>query len=103
MPFLRAGYAAEGGALYDGSVSAGLGYYITRRKDLVGFGFNWGQPSDTTFPSGLNDEYTTELSYRIQFSPNFALTPDIQVLIDPALNPDTAVIGVFGIRARLAL
>jgi hypothetical protein len=30
----------------------------------------------------------------------FAITPDIQVVVDPALNPDQEVIGFFGLRAR---
>ncbi len=103
MPFVRAGYAEDGGAVYDRSVSAGLGYYFRRRSDLMALGFNWGQPSDTTFSPGLNDQYTTELFYRLQLSPNFALTPDLQLLFDPALNPNEDVIAEFGLRARLAL
>ena len=29
------------------------------------------------------------------------IEPDVQVLINPALNPDADVVGVFGLRARL--
>jgi len=31
------------------------------------------------------------------------LTPDVQLLFNPALNPDASSTWVFGIRARLAL
>ena len=103
MPFLRAGFAEDGGALYQGSISTGLGYYLRERADLVAVGFNWGQPSDTGVAPGLNDQYTAELFYRVQLSQNLALTPDLQLLIDPALNPDEDLIAVFGIRARLVL
>ena len=44
-----------------------------------------------------------ELFYRLQFSPNFVVTPDIQFLVDPALNPEEDTLWVFGVRARLAL
>jgi len=44
-----------------------------------------------------------ELFYRQQFSPNFAVTPDIQFLVDPALNPEEDPLWVFGVRARPAL
>ena len=36
-------------------------------------------------------------------APQLAITPDVQLLINPALNPDEDQIWVFGLRARLAL
>ena len=99
MPFLRAGYSDEGGALLEASVSAGVGYYFRDSKDLFGFGLNWGRPTD----SGLDDQYSAELFYRLQLTQNLAITPDVQLIIDPALHPDDDVIVVFGLRARLDL
>jgi porin len=98
MPFLRAGYSDDGGALLERSVSAGIGYYFKESKDLIGFGLNWGRPPD----SELDDQYTAELFYRLQLTENIAVTPDVQLIIDPALNPDEDSIWVFGLRARLA-
>ena len=103
MPFLRLGYAKNGGALWERSASAGVGYYIKARADLVGLGLNWSRPSKSSFGPGLRDQTTAELFYRLQLSPNFALTPDIQLLVNPALNPREDHIWVFGLRARLAL
>jgi porin len=99
MPFLRAGYSKDGGALLEASVSAGVGYYFRESKDLFGFGLNWGRPPDNE----LDDQYTAELFYRLQLAQNLAITPDVQLIIDPALNPDEDMIWVFGLRARLAL
>jgi len=99
MPFLRAGYSDDGGALLEASVSGGIGYYFKESKDLIGFGLNWGRPPD----SGLDDQYTAELFYRLQLTQNLAITPDVQLIIDPALNPDENRIWVFGLRARLSL
>lgn len=98
LPFLRIGYADDGGALWERSVSTGIGYYLADTKDLFGVGLNWGRPTD-----GDDDQYTTEIFYRLQLAPNFAITPDIQLLIDPAQNPDEEALWVFGIRARITL
>ena len=103
MPFVRAGYADDGGALYQGSVSWGVGYYVAERRDVIGVGLNWSRPSDTAVAPGLDDQYTAELFYRIQLSQSLAITPDIQLIIDPALNPDDDSIFVAGLRMRLAL
>ena len=51
----------------------------------------------------MNDQYTVEMFYRWRPFRVFTITPDIQLLVDPALNPDEDVIVVFGARARLAL
>jgi porin len=103
MPFLRGGYAEDGGSLLSTSVSAGVGYDVWERDDVVGLGLNWGRPNADTFTTGLPDQYTAELFYRFQFSPNFAVTPDLQYVIDPALNPAASSMWVLGLRARLAL
>jgi len=34
---------------------------------------------------------------------NLAITPDVQLIINPALNPNENVLWVFGLRARLTL
>jgi hypothetical protein len=33
----------------------------------------------------------------------FAVTPSVQLIVDPALNPDEDVVVVGGLRARLTL
>jgi porin len=103
MPFLRAGYAEDGGALWERSLGIGLGYYLAGRKDLAVIGLNWSRPSETGVEPGLDDQYTIEAFYRLQLSQNLAITPDVQLLIDPALNPQEDRLWVLGLRARLAL
>ena len=34
---------------------------------------------------------------------SIALTPDVQLLVDPALNPEKDTLWVVGLRARIAL
>lgn len=103
MPFFRAGYAVDGGALYENSISTGLGYYMAGSRDLLGVGLNWSKPSESSFGPGLSNQITTELFYRYQLSQNVALTPDLQYIIDPAWNTGVDSILILGLRMRLAL
>jgi porin len=106
MPFVRAGFADDGGSLLENSVTAGIGYRPktagTAPADLLGFAVNWGQPNETVFGSDLDDQYTAELFYRIQVTKEIAITPDVQMLFNPALNPNEDMITVFGLRTRMA-
>ncbi len=108
LAFVRAGYAHDGGSILEQSVSIGGGYTPGGLANLgaasqLGFGAGWGNPNSAVFGSGLDDQYTLEVYYRLQLTREFALTPSVQVLIDPALNRDQDVVGLFGLRARLAL
>jgi porin len=106
--FARAGYADGGGSLLQKSVSIGAGYTPGGIESLgsgsqLGFGANWGQPNDEVFGSGLDDQYAIEAYYRLQVTEELSITPDVQLLINPALNPERDTIWVFGLRARVAL
>ncbi len=102
LPFLRVGYADGGGAVLERSVSAGLGYFFTQRSDVLGLGLNWGRPNEKTFGPGRDDQYTVEGFYRLQVSQHLAVTPDFQLLIHPALNPEEDLVWVLGLRARVS-
>ena len=102
FPFIRAGYADDGGSLMEKSLSVGVGYQLVPAKNLLGVGFNWGDPNESSFPGGLDDQYAIEVFYRINISDQFVITPDIQLIKDPALNPAESTIWMFGLRARLA-
>ena len=103
MPFIRAGYADEGGSLLQKTVSTGLGYHLKDDISLLGFGFNWGQPNVGTFGQGLDDQYSFELFGRLQITQNLQVTPDIEWIINPALNPKADQSWIVGLRARLVL
>jgi porin len=97
MPFLRAGYAEGDASLLSHSVSAGVGRLFGGTNDLLGVGLNWGRPADDS----LDDQWTSELFYRFQAAQNFAITPSIQLIGNPALNPDKDFLAYFGLRARM--
>ena len=98
MPFLRGGYTEDGGSLLEASVSAGVAANLFDKRDLVGVAANWGQPNETTFGPGLDDQFGIELFYRLQVSEGVRVTPSVQLLWDPALNPDEDFAAVFGLR-----
>ena len=103
MPFLRGGYSKGGSSLLQKSISTGFALKTVPKRDLLGFGFNWGEPNETTFGSGLRDQYSLEMFYRVHVSNHIAITPDLQLIVHPALSPKVGSIWVFGVRARLEL
>lgn len=98
MPFLRAGFSQGEAALYKSTISAGLGIY-TRQTDLFGVGLNWSDPGDAFAEA----QYTAEIFYRLTVSPNLAITPSVQLIANPALNPEEDSLAIFGLRGRIAL
>jgi len=101
MPFVRAGYAKDGGSLIQKTFSTGIGYHFADDISLLGVGFNWGEPNEGTFGPGLEDQYALELFARLQILKNLQVTPNIHLLINPARNPDVEQTWVFGVRARM--
>ncbi|MDB4307740.1 carbohydrate porin [Gammaproteobacteria bacterium] len=98
-PFLKLGLSdgAEQVVIYEKSVTLGFTWEIAPDADEIGFAVNWGEPP----AKDLSDQTTLEAYYRFQFAQNFAITPSLQLLIDPALNPDDDEVWVFGLRMRL--
>ncbi len=95
MPFFRAGASKGTAALYERSVSAGLGYY-GRNTDLAGLGLNWAKARGIE-----GSQFTLEAFYRFSISPGFQITPSIQYISNPLLNPDQSSIALFGLRTRI--
>jgi porin len=102
IPFFRVGYADDGGSILQTSISTGFSYQSVVGGNRIGVGFNWGKPNESTFSPGLSDQTSIELYYRIQLFKELAITPDLQYIKNPALNPDDNNLWVFGLRARLA-
>lgn len=97
LPFFRFGYSEGDAALLQTVISTGLGFR-RRNSDVAGFGLSWGKPAD----GSLKDQFTSEAFYRFQLTQVLAVTPDIQLIADPALNPEEDLLAFFGIRVRAA-
>ena len=104
-PFNQEPYCANGpmartvadAALMQTTFSTGIGLK-KENNDVAGIGVSWGKPADGT----LRDQFTSEVFYRFQLTQFLAVTPDIQLIVDPALNPTVDVLAFFGIRLRAA-
>jgi len=94
--------------------TAGLVWHnpFGRKQDFFGVAFGWGVPTNGRLdlpgtPAlsnfGERSQGVLELFHRFQVTPLLQITPDVQLLIRPAYNPSHDLIGVFGIRARIAL
>lgn len=104
LPFIRYGQSdGGGGALDEELLSIGLGIYEGESGDGFGVGLSKSTPSELTFAPGLKDQYTGEIFYRYMLSKHFAITPDVQYIKDPALNPNDSSVWVAGVRARLTI
>jgi porin len=67
--------------------------------DTLAFSVNWGDPAE---PS-LANQTTYEIIYKSQLAQNLILTPSIQYLKKPALNPNEDSVTIIGIRIRASL
>ena len=99
LPFARAGISDGDGAVVDKSVTIGTLFRPDWFNDLIGFGINWLDPTNPA----SQDQTSAELFYRFSLSRDFAISFTAQSIFNPANNPQDAVIGIFGIRVRLAL
>ena len=97
LPFFRLGYSDGDAALMQTTFSTGLGLQ-RQNRDVFGLGVSWGSPAD----GSLRDQFTSEAFYRLQMTQFLAVTPDIQLIVDPALNPGEDVLAFFGVRLRAA-
>ncbi len=98
LPFIRAGYSQDAGALMEKSISAGIGYYgLGGESNNLGFAVNWGQVKN-------NDaQYTSELFYIMKPLDYLEVTADVQYIANPALSVDESNVFIFGLRVRLAI
>ena len=99
MAWLRLGWSHGAAPIYNETVGIGFGRLIRQWSDVFGLGINWGDPPDDS----LKEQWTAEVFYRLQLSQNLQLTPSIQYLKDPALNPENSSVWVASIRMRLNL
>lgn len=71
-------------------------------NDLLGSGFVWSQPSDSTKTVYHENEYVWETVYAVQLTPFIKIQPDLQMIWDPAFHRDTSHAMVFQLQIALA-
>ncbi|MGI9201066.1 MAG: carbohydrate porin [Woeseiaceae bacterium] len=98
MPFARLGFSKGAAPIYNETMTLGMIRKFMYRSDLVGIAANWGaSPNDS-----LSNQTSIEAFWRFQFSQSLAITPSVQVLLDPSLNAQDDEVWVLGLRMRLA-
>ena len=101
LPFLRVGYAEGGGAPLERSFGTGFAYYPSGDGSVFGLGINWGHPNRDSFDASTDDQYTLDTYYRFQLLERLAITPDLQLIKQPAQNPGYETVWIAGLRARV--
>lgn len=95
-------YAKADTTFRDFKRRAALGLQIKKpmglTHDRIGIGGWWGDPTDPA----LREERGIEVFYNAQITPYLQITPDIQVVFDPANSTANSEV-VIGLRLRLAL
>ena len=95
-------YARANDTFRDFKTRAAAGLIVKQpfgfQHDRIGFGAWYGNPSDPA----LHSEKGVEVFYRAQISPALQLTPDLQVVFDPANSTRSSEI-ILGLRVRLEL
>jgi hypothetical protein len=82
MVFLRGG--KSDGWVINANLNSGFAWRpFKTNEDLFGFGAGWALPASPL----LRDQYILELFYRYQLTSNLAITPDVQYILRPYLDP----------------
>jgi porin len=70
-------------------------------NDYFGVGFVWSQPSAIEEPAAHSNEYGFEATYVLQLTPLASLQPDVQVIWNPANNPNADHNLIFQLQLNL--
>lgn len=98
--FFRVAYSDDTWRAFESRVAGG--FQLKRpfgfRSDRTGIGAWYGNPTS----DDLESEYGVEIFYRAQVQQFFQITPNLQLVADPALSNDS-VEAVIGLRLRAVL
>ena len=99
VPFIRYSYSLGGLTQMESLLTAGFGINFIRQEFLA-FAIYFGIPSDKE----VRNQSGIEVLYKINlYNNNIYLVPTTQLLINPSYSHEQSVIGVFSLRARVAL
>jgi carbohydrate-selective porin OprB len=101
VAFFRFGIGDDDVTPIERFLSGGLAFEqpFDRAGDMVALG---AASSDPSPDNGVRRETLLELYYRLGLSPTISLTPDLQVIFDPADGDSRETILVWGIRLEMS-
>ena len=98
LPFFRFGHS-DGGAAVSAENAFTTGFeYSPWPSGAWNLAAGWAEPSRETHGRGLDDEWMIETSYKLYLTENFFVTPDLQLLINPAKSPNRDEVWIMGLR-----
>ena len=77
------------------------GLFPKLSNDYLGAGFVWSQPSAVNQTAAHSNEYGFETTYVLQLTPLATLQPDLQVIWNPANNPNADHNIIFQLQLNL--
>jgi len=97
IAFFRFGYGDKDVTPVKAFVSGGIAFEAPfgRKNDIAAVGVAWSDPSPG---EGFRDETLLEILYRLEIVKSITLTPNLQLVFDPANNAGDDVVVVPGIR-----
>jgi porin len=101
MPFLRYGFSdrgRRGPAPIDHMLNLGVAIddIFGQSNDRIGIGMTWSRPAD----GSLDDQGTLDAFYRVEVTPQIAVSPTLQLIINPVRNRSKDAVWVLGVRSR---
>jgi porin len=99
MLWTRMGWSDGLAPIYQESYSVGFARRLKAPTNTFGVTVNWGDPAE---PS-LGNQTGIEAIYKLQVAQNMLITPSVQYIDSPALNPDEDSLVVWGVRLRISL
>ncbi len=103
FPFARFAYTKDAGSFLQTALAVGIGYQPIPGSHLLSAAYSFGKVNETTFGASFPTQHIIEVFYRIQLSSRIAITPDLQLIINPSLNDQQNSIILGGIRGRITL
>ena len=100
--------AAEGGGvsvtLARNTATAGAAYLTPLGiGGEIAIGLMWMQPHDLVSGIELRNQFGAEAYWKLSLTPNLWLTPGVQLVLNPSLNPDANAIIIPHVKFRIAL
>jgi len=106
--FLRAGMQDDSVSQVDYALSVGgeiFGLLPNRQKDVMGIALGYAHLSDdyedSVSPVSTDPEQKLEIYYSIHLNEHLLISPDVQVIRNPAGLDDADTITILGVRAQL--
>ena len=96
MPFFRLGVSDGEAAIMTSQLSAGITYTFPSNRSQIGTAVSFQNPAIAQ----LEDQTPMETYIQWQVTSSLAISPNFQLLWNPALNPTESRIALYGLRIR---